>query len=308
MSNDQGNGNDQEQDKSDLIQGQVRHNQLSARVPEHVARGVFSTGAIVLVGNNEFIMDFVVRMAQPHQVATRVTSPHAVMTQLIGAIKTNLAKYRDRFGDLPEMPKGDPSAHRPTIDEVYDELKLPDEQLSGVYANAVMISHSPAEFCFDFITHFYPKSSVSGRVYVSAAQVPRLLDAISHTYEEFKKRVIAQQSQQRQQQIARQNVPTESPPESPPESPYYPPKVINPSEVNEQIVGPPQWEGEDNEIITGPSDVVDAGGDAGEAGDAGDSEDNSGTGGGSGGGTGGGSGGGSGSEPGGDLLDDPQSN
>lgn len=223
-----------EEQNPDLIQGKVRHNQLSARVPDNVSRGVFSTGAIVLVGNNEFIMDFVVRMAQPHQVAQRVIVPHAVMPQLIQALKTNLDKYRDRFGDPPEMPKGDPDARRPSIEEVYDDLKMPDEQLSGVYANAVMISHSPAEFCFDFITNFFPRSSVSGRVYVSATQVPRLLDAIAATYEQFKQRVIAAQQQRQQQQFLG--------PDTPMESPYYPPKNIDPADVNEQIVGPPPSE------------------------------------------------------------------
>jgi len=215
----------------DLIKGQVRHKQLSARVPESVARGVFSTGAIVLVGGNEFIIDFVIRMAQPHQVAARVVVPHAVMPQLIGALRTNLDRFRDRFGDPPEMPKGEPGARRPTIEEVYDELKLPDETLSGAYANAVMISHSPAEFCFDFITNFFPKSSVSCRVYVSASQVPRLLDAFSHTYEEFRKRVIAQQQEQQRQVSSPRPIETT-------ESPYYPPKQLEPNENNEQIVGP----------------------------------------------------------------------
>ena len=40
--------------------------------------------------------------------------------------------------------------------------------LSGRYANAVLIRHSATEFCFDFITNFYPQSAVSARVYIAA--------------------------------------------------------------------------------------------------------------------------------------------
>ncbi|GIT31045.1 MAG: hypothetical protein Ct9H300mP1_30910 [Planctomycetaceae bacterium] len=41
---------------------EVQHQQLSARVPDHVAQGVFSTGAVVLNGHHEFIPDFLLRM------------------------------------------------------------------------------------------------------------------------------------------------------------------------------------------------------------------------------------------------------
>lgn len=241
----------------DFIRGQVQHKQISARVPESVARGVFSTGAIVLVGANEFIMDFVIRMAQPHQVAARVVVPHAVMPQLIAALRANLDRYRQRFGDPPEMPRGEPGARRPSIEEVYDELKFPDENLSGAYANAVMISHSPAEFVFDFITNFFPKSSVSARVYVSAAQVPRLLEALGHTFAEFQKRVAAQQQQQlRQQQQQQQFINPQITDRIEP-SPYYPPKNLGSEGPQGQIVSPPDAGATDppNEQIVGPADL-----------------------------------------------------
>jgi hypothetical protein len=226
--NPQGGGG--KPDDDNLIKGRVRHNQLSARVPESVAGGVFSTGAIVLVGANEFILDFVVRMARPHQVAARVILPHAVMPQLIQALKTNLEKFSERFGTPPEMPKGDPGSRKPSIEEVYDDLKMPDETLSGAYANAVMISHSPAEFCFDFITNFFPKSSVSCRIFVSANQVPRMLEAFTHTNQEFQKRAIAQT------RLRRPQLPPQEPADQ--SSPYYPPRNQGPSDDNQQIIGP----------------------------------------------------------------------
>ncbi len=51
---------------------EIQHSQVSAVVPERVARGVFSTGAVVVQGAHEFILDFLLRMSQPQQVAARV--------------------------------------------------------------------------------------------------------------------------------------------------------------------------------------------------------------------------------------------
>ncbi len=49
---------------------EIQHANISARVPEKVARGVFSTGAMLLQGPNEFVLDFVLRMSQPHHGAS----------------------------------------------------------------------------------------------------------------------------------------------------------------------------------------------------------------------------------------------
>src|SRR5580692_7000504 len=67
---------------------------IGARVPEKVARGVFSTGVLVLQGSSEFVLDFVLRMNQPHQVAARVVLPINLVPQLIEVLRTNLENYR----------------------------------------------------------------------------------------------------------------------------------------------------------------------------------------------------------------------
>ncbi len=64
----------------------------------------FSTGAIVVTGPNEFIIDFLQTIGRPHRVASRVIIPHAVMPQFIEALAKNLGLYRDRFGDPPAPP------------------------------------------------------------------------------------------------------------------------------------------------------------------------------------------------------------
>ena len=167
---------------------QVRSQHISARVPEHVSRGSFSTGAIVMTGANEFVLDFIQNVGRPHQVAARVVMPHAVLPQFIEALRKNLDLYKQRFGPPPELPRP-VQASRPSVQQIYDDLKLPDDVLSGAYANGVMIGHSAAEFSFDFLTNFYPHSAVSSRVFLSAGQVPRLYESLVATNQQFQQRV-----------------------------------------------------------------------------------------------------------------------
>lgn len=248
---------------------EVRHSQVSARVPEGVSRGVFSTGAVVLQGGHEFILDFLLRISTPQQVVARVVLPIGVVPQMIRALRDNLNNYENRFG-FPTMPaplppqatgasdainvgagldspatetpaapvteapsatsakgtgavgetitpdaEGTPEAPEqpdpaekpaekpvenaqkpPSAEELYDELKLPDEMLSGVYANAVRIGHSATEFSFDFITTFFPRSCVSARVHLAAPNIPRLLDSLTHSFEQFQRKVAQQQKRQ----------------------------------------------------------------------------------------------------------------
>lgn len=76
-----------------------------------------------------------------------------------------------------------------SVQEIYDDLKIRDEMLSGAYANAVMIGHGPHEFSFDFITNFYPNSAVSARVFLAAGQIPRLYESLKGTWEQLRSRM-----------------------------------------------------------------------------------------------------------------------
>jgi len=178
---------------------EVKHSQVSARVPEKVGRGVFSTGVLVMQGQSEFVLDFVLRMSHPHHVAARVVLPISVMPSFIGALRDNLAKYQQSFGNPPPLPTPPPGTPMPSVEEIYDGLKLPDDMLSGSYANAVMIAHSPSDFAFDFITNFYPRSSVSCRVYLSAPQIPGLLNNLTRSFQQYQQKVAAAGQQQQAQ-------------------------------------------------------------------------------------------------------------
>jgi hypothetical protein len=177
------------QDAAGQFNQRIQHAPVTARVPERVARGVFSTGVIVIDGPFEFVLDFVMGLVQPRQVVARVVMSPVVVEQFCAAIRDNVGKFEARFGKIPELPKPPPPPKPPTIQEIYDDLKMTDEVHIGAYANAVMMSHGAAEFTFDFITRFFPNAAVSARVFLAAPQVPRLLESLTTSLNRFRQRM-----------------------------------------------------------------------------------------------------------------------
>jgi hypothetical protein len=169
---------------------EIRHSHIGALVPAHVARGVFTTGAVVLQGQHEFIVDFLLRMQQPQQVVARIVMPPVVVNQFISALQDNIHRYEERFGPI-QLPviQNQGQQQRQSAQELYETLKLADDVQSGAYANAVMIGHSPSEFSFDFITTFYPRSAVSQRVFMATVNARRLLDSLNHSFQQFQQRL-----------------------------------------------------------------------------------------------------------------------
>ena len=92
-------------------------------------------------------------------------------------------------GQQSTAPNQNNHLRRQNPQEVYDDLKLRDEILSGAYANAVMIGHGPYEFSFDFITNFYPQSAVSCRVYLASGHIHRLLESLRASWEQLRPRL-----------------------------------------------------------------------------------------------------------------------
>ena len=149
------------------------HPPVRARVPDEVSDGVFSSGVIVMTGPTEYVLDFLQNITRPPRVAARVVLPHAVLPQFLEALRKNVDLYTGRFGPLhqPVLPPQPPNSRRPSAQEIYDDLKLPDELLSGVYANGVMIGHGASEFSLDFLTSFFPQQAVSSRVFLDRKSV-----------------------------------------------------------------------------------------------------------------------------------------
>ncbi|MCL2647432.1 MAG: DUF3467 domain-containing protein [Phycisphaerales bacterium] len=180
---------------------------ISARIPEKVAKGIVATGFMSFVGPNEVVIDFLQIIARPAHLASRVVMTPVVAEQFLAVLRENLSRYTASFGQPPALPKN-PEAQPRTPQEIYDELKIPDEQLPGVYANACLVGHTPAEFAIDFITTFMPHAVVSSRVYLAAPRVPPLIDTLSNVLEKYHR--------QRQQQMPPPPFSPGNPPGSPP--------------------------------------------------------------------------------------------
>jgi hypothetical protein len=164
----------------------LQHAPISARVPERVAKGVMSNGVAVLDSPTEFVIDFFQGLTRPPLIVARVVLAPRTMANFHAALRENLDRYVKTFGPPPPLPP--PPAQRPTIQEIYENYRLPEEVMSGAYANSVMITHSPSEFDFDFITGFYPTAAVSSRVFMSAPHVPRVLAALANALKQFEQR------------------------------------------------------------------------------------------------------------------------
>jgi len=186
-------------DDAGQISQRVQRQQVSARVPESVAPGVFASGTLVINGQHEFIIDFLQSVTRPQQVAVRVVLPPTIIPGMLRAMRQNIKLFEERFGPIPELPKppardnsaggGGGGDSPPSVDEIYEQLKMSDEVAAGTYANTVMITHAPSEFCFDFIGGFYPRSVVAARVYMAAPQVPRLTETLNRSFAQYQRKI-----------------------------------------------------------------------------------------------------------------------
>lgn len=169
------------------IVSSYQHQPVAARVPERVARGVYSTGQLILDTPKEFIIDFLHGLTRPHQVVARVIMVPQTLGEFASALRQNIDNYTRNFGPPPPLPIP-PNPPRPTIQEIYENYKLPDDMMSGSYCNSVLIGHSPSEFFMDFITSFYPNPAVNARVYIGAGHAPRFLNTINSALQQYQQR------------------------------------------------------------------------------------------------------------------------
>jgi hypothetical protein len=172
---------------SDQLTQQVQYSQISARVPEDRNRGTFANYGVVLTGKQELVCDFLLRMVPPQLLAARVILPYSALPALLQAMTENLENYRNRFGAPAALPPPPPNVPQPKISEVYEQLKISDEVSVGAYANTMMISHTPTEFCMDFILDLFPRPVVTQRIYMAAGQIPGLINSLKRTLEQIQR-------------------------------------------------------------------------------------------------------------------------
>src|SRR5579862_2235319 len=153
----------------DTYTQKFNHAPVAARVPEKIGKGIFSTGVLVQDGPGEFVLDFLQGLARPPSIAARVVMSPIAMQAFVNSLRENLGQFTKTFGLPTPLPKP-ANPRRPSIQELYEHFKLPEEMMSGSYANSFLIAHAPSEFVFDFITGFYPTAAVSCRAYLSAQQ------------------------------------------------------------------------------------------------------------------------------------------
>lgn len=166
---------------------QFQNQPVAARLPAHVGKGAFTTGVLVQDGQNEFVLDFLQALSQPKQIVGRVVLTPGVMLALIRTLADNLGRFVQQFGAPAPLP-APPMQRPPTVQEIYENFKLPEELWSGTYANGVLVGHGPAEFFLDFITSFYPTAAVSCRVYFAAQQAPRILNTLQVSLQQFQRK------------------------------------------------------------------------------------------------------------------------
>src|SRR5213592_4179201 len=85
--------NDPQSNDPRIFTQSIAHQPVGARVPERVARGVVSTGQVVLDSPKEFVIDFLQGLTRPAQVVARVVMTPATMGEFARALSDNVDKY-----------------------------------------------------------------------------------------------------------------------------------------------------------------------------------------------------------------------
>jgi hypothetical protein len=67
------------------------------------------------------------------------------------------------------------------------EIELKEDEATGTYSNLVMITHSPSEFVFDFISMMpaVPKAKVVKRLVLTPDHAKRLLNALTDNIRKY---------------------------------------------------------------------------------------------------------------------------
>ena len=70
------------------------------------------------------------------------------------------------------------------------QVELPEDQGAGVYANLVMIAHSPSEFILDFARQMpgLPKARVVSRIIMTPQHAKLLLEALQANIKKYEER------------------------------------------------------------------------------------------------------------------------
>jgi len=182
----------------DRVIGMSREHKLSVKVPDRLLPGVYANQMIIRHTREEFLIDFLNRFPPEGVVTARVIVSPGHLKRMIGALGDNLRRYETTHGPVlragapsgssdddrgrsPDGGQGTPASGptasaQPPLKQI--KAKVPERVLAGVYANQMVVSHSPEEFLIDFVNIFPPEGVVTARVFVSPDQIKRMIGAL----------------------------------------------------------------------------------------------------------------------------------
>src|SRR5689334_99139 len=77
---------------------------FAARVPERIARGVYSSAQVVIDNPKEVVVDFLMGITRPFSVVARVVMTPQTLAEFIPALEQNLENYIQQYGPPPTLP------------------------------------------------------------------------------------------------------------------------------------------------------------------------------------------------------------
>lgn len=83
---------------------QDQQNQINIELSEEIAEGVYSNLAMIAHSNSEFVIDFIRLMpgVPKAKVKARVVITPEHAKRLLSALKDNIKKYEEAFGDIKQ--------------------------------------------------------------------------------------------------------------------------------------------------------------------------------------------------------------
>ena len=97
------------------FQQEVQHSPATARVPDAVGRGLFSTGAIVMHGAHDVLVDFIQSLAPPRRVVARVVLPPNAGPIALYTIALYNQPISDFWFRYPRIAGDDPRTYQSEI-------------------------------------------------------------------------------------------------------------------------------------------------------------------------------------------------
>lgn len=179
----------------------INHDPVTALIPEQVSLGVYATEVVIFYGESETAIDFIQGIVKPYRIASRVILNNNLAKRFFKDLKeemlaiggspsyissvkniSNESSVKNMSEEGEADNKSENKSEDDKIEDIYDQLKIVNEQLSGVYANKILLVYGKDTFCMDFISNIYPKSIVVSRVFMSVNRTLELLGALKKIY------------------------------------------------------------------------------------------------------------------------------